>query len=173
MTEFDIQRLLYIKMVSDSQIAVPNSNCLGWEADLLIVTKALFVHEFEIKISHSDFLAEKKKDRYEQIPIYLSGKREYNIASHFGYDYRVKVNQPANYFWYVCPKGIISTEEVPDYAGLIVIKEDKYLKVEKKAPRLHREKLTQSHLIRLCRSINYRYWSNRNKEEKQKEENKI
>mgnify|MGYP001800937776 CR=1 FL=1 len=34
---------------------------VGWEADLLSLTRANLLHEFEVKVSRADFLADKKK----------------------------------------------------------------------------------------------------------------
>lgn len=45
-------------------VTVPNCNWAGYEADLLVVTKALKVLDFEIKISRADFKADAKKGKW-------------------------------------------------------------------------------------------------------------
>lgn len=45
-------------------VVVPNCNWAGHEADLLVVTKALKLLDFEIKISRADFKADSKKGKW-------------------------------------------------------------------------------------------------------------
>lgn len=45
-------------------VVVPNCNWAGYEADLLVVTKALKLLDFEIKISRADFKADAKKHKW-------------------------------------------------------------------------------------------------------------
>lgn len=88
----------------------PNTYLGRYEADIFEITKHGYLSEYEVKISHSDFLAEKKK--LGKRDILLSGKR-------------------CNYFIYLCPDGIIPIEEVPEYAGLYYISDISHIKSRK------------------------------------------
>jgi len=79
-----------------------NAWVFRWESDFVSITTSGFAHEYEIKISKSDFKRDSEKvwkhkvllDRYEP-----------------------KTAKP-NYFWYVTPPGLVELAEVPEYAGL-------------------------------------------------------
>lgn len=54
-----------------------------------------------------------------------------------------------NYFWYVCPEGIISEAECPKFAGLMYITDSGTFRCIKSAPCLHKAKYdTQADLLR-------------------------
>lgn len=141
------------------------------EADLISVTKARYVHEVEIKRTRADF----ERD--------FSEKEEKHEALAQGYQ-RVKSwwRRPdekkvyANYFWFACPEGLLNESDMPEYAGLLVVKdnarvvESRYIdaharppsvKAVKKAPRLNTEKISDDAFAYLARGLNARYWSNR------------
>lgn len=110
-------------------IQITNYSGIGYEADVLMVTKSGVVYEYEIKTSRADF----KKDFTK-----VAKHKEYSSKT-------VKRNKRGyppkpNHFYYVCKEGLIKKEEVPPYAGLIYIKGDKPT-VVKKAPKLHKTKL--------------------------------
>lgn len=60
------------------------------------------IHEFEIKVSRADFLADLRKPKHSR---FNNGRFS---------DYRIP-----NYFTYVLPAGIAKRYEVPYYAGLM------------------------------------------------------
>ena len=101
MNERDIQKIIW-NWRKHSRVMIPNVQVVWnwyWEMDLAEVSPAYYVTEYEIKRTHSDFMADKKK------------KYKHGILSesHFG---------PVK-FWYCCPRDIININEVPEYAGLI------------------------------------------------------
>lgn len=62
MTERDLQNALYYYTLGrNHRIRCPNVCCYPWESDLLSVTAAGLVHEYECKVSLSDFRADAKK----------------------------------------------------------------------------------------------------------------
>jgi len=135
---------------------VPNCGVFGWEADLLSVTAGLFMHEYEIKISKSDFRADKHKTH------------KHRHFQHPGISkYYQQPSTPAH-FWYVCPaelaKQILS--EIPVHAGLIALIDyrDKFnnisyfMQVLKKAPRLHDIQASDRQLSYISRGLMLRYW---------------
>lgn len=77
----------------------PNIYFGPWEADLLEITRAGYLYEYEIKISRHDYRKEKsgKGRKYDDL---ISGRR-------------------VNYFSYIVPEGLVDPEEIPDWAGLI------------------------------------------------------
>lgn len=96
-----------------------------WESDYLAITKSNYVYECEIKISRSDFIADQKKQRKHLI---LEGK-----------NFALKTNgEYPNYFYYAVPDGLISVDEVPEYAGLIYCK-PYGIEIVKQAPKISKE----------------------------------
>lgn len=89
-----------------------NSFIYKWECDYWTMTQGGETREFEIKISRSDYLVDAKKDKH-------------------------KSTDGANYFYYVCPEGLIKKDEVDSRYGLIYIDEDNRLTIIKKPKRLH------------------------------------
>lgn len=134
MTTADIQRMICKSEVLKSNLACENvSHFLAWECDVLSLSKSGYLSEYEVKISRSDFQAEKKK------------VRKWNLI-----EARCEWTCP-NYFWYVCPVGLIREDEVPIYAGLIYIS-DEGLLIMKTAPLLHRAKKDKMKVVvKFCR----------------------
>lgn len=73
----------------------------NWEMDIASLSKSGMLHEYEVKISRSDFLADKKRKCVK--------------FSH--YEIRNERTCP-NYFYYVCPENLIKPNEIPIWAGL-------------------------------------------------------
>ena len=124
-------------------IAVPNSKSVyPWECDLLSVTRAGYVHEYEIKLSRADFLADKKKRRKHQV-----------LANAFYPHHRLPI-----YFWYVTYE--LVDLEIPEYAGWIELYayggDALYTRIKKPAPRLHKTKVTEKQRDTLVRANAYR-----------------
>lgn len=71
------------------------------EMDVISV-KSDNLWEYEVKISRSDFMADKKKN-----------KNSFN-----GINGPLVAKWNPNYFYYVCPDGLISVDEIPPFAGL-------------------------------------------------------
>lgn len=66
---------------------------------------------FEIKISHSDFLREKKEARERYF--------RWGDGTHLGEKKGERYLRYCHLFYYVCPEGIIQPEEVDSPAGLL------------------------------------------------------
>lgn len=130
---------------------VPNCGVFGWEADLLSVTDAGFVHEFEVKISVEDFRADAAKRKHKFLG--KPSKTKYGIVG------------PV-YFWYAVPLAILDKVEpgLPDTAGLLVITPHHKIKtlylvrVIRPAPRLHSVPIRENDLAYLYRGLTLRYW---------------
>ena len=84
---------------SHTPVVANVTTMFDWEVDLFSVNKAGMTYEFEVKISRSDFLRDKKKKKWAM------------------YDWKDKKRLP-NYMAYVCPSGLINIDEIPDFFGL-------------------------------------------------------
>lgn len=156
MGERIIQRRLYWDFYGASSIVMPNFTPPRWyECDFFRVTRAGFFYEYEIKLSRSDFLADRKKHdakfsrngwpphRWSE-PKYLAlgaGDTDGPVCFH-----------------YVVPESLTTKiiSDLPEWAGLIEMRRS--LRVVKKAPRLHSKKVSPSY-IRYARHVSVsRYW---------------
>lgn len=159
MNEREVQRRMWLLGHARYRVFLPNYTPKDWwECDMFGVTKAGYFHEYEIKLTRADFMADAKKERKRWgawgTPPVLENKHELLTAR--------SVNGPA-LFWYVVPEGLVDASEVPEWAGLQMWKKNhNYATVVKDAPRLHRTKIDQAiieHALGVCY---FRYWHARN-----------
>lgn len=109
------------------------------EVDVLSLNKNDYTTEFEVKISRSDFKADAKKKKWK-----------WYVLKH-------KKRCP-NYFYYVCPSGLISIDEIADYSGLIYYNGEQ-LEVIKKASMIHNGKSDRTKLLtKFCRVMSERLY---------------
>lgn len=74
---------------------------------------------------------------------------KYHSYDKYGIECGKEPMQKPNYFWYVCPEGIISEAECPKFAGLMYITDSGTFRCIKSAPCLHKAKYdTQADLHR-------------------------
>ncbi len=148
MNERTIQIRLMEEVLSNKnhKVAVPNSTMLLYhEADLLSVTKAGLVHEFEIKLAKSDYNREFKKKKRKH--WFLENAKRPGAS-----------RAVANYFWFVTYDLDI---EPPEYAGWIKVTPvngvDRLRLWEKKpAPRIHGDKWDAAKVARIARLLSFR-----------------
>jgi len=112
-----------------------------WECDVIEITGAGYMREYEIKMSLQDFRADAKKERlawgYPRVPEH----KHTQLAT--------GDKKGPNYFFYVCPSGVLPIEQIPVWAGLIEVSRVEWsnypaLKIVKAAPKLHGEKKEDS-----------------------------
>lgn len=129
-----VTEILDKEFMSSAMYTLTNLYLYSWESDFIKITKGGFVYEVEIKLTHSDFEADFKKEgkhklfkvQYDRTNSRWSSVKKEGI-----------VNCP-NYFYFATLEGVIAKDEVPVYAGLIyVYPEKKYIQVVKEAPRLN------------------------------------
>jgi hypothetical protein len=122
-----------------------------WESDFFSVTKSGYIYEVEVKISKSDFTADFVKFKHKL----FEGRNQTEVIKEAKYRYskrwkknvrkapEKKVNlqeiKMPNKFFFACPDGLISVDEVPEYAGLIYVT-DNEATIIKQAPVLHKRK---------------------------------
>lgn len=169
MTEKQMQVMLreYL-MKKNRKYILPNIQMWTWEADLICYTQANYCHELEIKVTRSDFLQDYKKRKH----MYLDGRL--NIPTNREW-YKTRV---PNYFWYVCPWGMIEQDEIPEHAGLIWINPDSPVHGSEEvwpAPLLHKTKIDEERTAALLQACSWRMWTSYDKiaklEKKLKEKN--
>lgn len=136
--------------LNNNDYILNNVFIFDWESDLFAITKSEYSIEIEVKISRADFRADFKKKKHEWIESLMNGnayfqheRRDFggsNNSCSVGWK-DLKQSIP-NKFYFACPDGLISPEEVPSYAGLIHCGKNSYdYEVVKKAPILHRNKI--------------------------------
>lgn len=113
------------------------------ECDVISVSRSDYIYEFEIKISRQDF----KKD-------FLKEKHQHIINEKFTYQRNGELLwRVCNYFNYVVPEGLVTIEEVPNYAGLIYLKSDFSFEQVKKSKLLHKMKADASFIRQLAHNL--------------------
>lgn len=95
-----------------------NAFIYDWESDFWAMDAKGETREFEIKISRSDFLADAKKAKHSS-------------------------DDGANFFYYVCPEGLIKPNEVRPKYGLIYVYEHGGFLIAKKPVRLNSNKFNK------------------------------
>lgn len=124
-----------------------NTQALNQEADFVAVSRTGFITECEIKISRGDYFKDFKKEY-----------KHPRMVSNFN-----KSTEPGlycvNYFYFAVTDNLVQPEEVPEYAGLLWIDGSGKTHVMKQAPLLHRSKVTDSVIIKLLRSMMYKYFN--------------
>lgn len=142
---------------------------------MISVTAKGYMNEFEIKVSKSDFKADKLKKKHADIEFWMNGVTETNFVGRDGYVHpRLKRNivQPANRLWYVVPEFLITAAHVNSLHGLIYVSDTGHVKIIKQAPLLHKTPMPESYKEQIARSYMWRYWRLRNKhgEKREKED---
>lgn len=125
------------------------------EMDVMTVTKAGLITEFEVKASRSDFFNDFKSKPVKHRALAGGGSNE-------GYIGYLAARVP-NYFYFAVPAGLVNTNEVPQYAGLIYFTKfqlrdnpgQEYIEYEivKKAPKLHADKIDETTIRRIAKTL--------------------
>ena len=110
----------YLLSYNNYNSVCENFDYRGWEFDVAALNTTGKLHEYEVKISRSDFLRDKKKGKW----AYFENKTTFNLP---------------NYFSYVCPEGLIKPEEIPAYAGLYYYENENIICL-KSPKKIHNEK---------------------------------
>lgn len=172
---------------STKKYVLENLYVFSWESDKLIETRSGLIYEFEIKISKSDFKNDfNKKDKHVileggQMHIPTFDGLEPIYQKMYEKNYLVSNFKKPNYFYYAVPEGLITIEEVPEYAGLIYVlpyndinKDGKFVwggfYIAKQAPKLHSTKYTDDDL-KLGEKFYYNMlsWKNKFRQEREKQ----
>lgn len=192
LTEQKIQRRLNAFFAS-WKYNVDGLFVFGWESDKLIWTKAGYIYEFEVKISRADYMndfrhkAEKHLLLNSALPDEKTETREADLFDNVLKQKRKRYPQITmgqakarmkpvgdrmpNYFYYAVPEGMLEPDEVPPYAGLIYVTEDKTVRnvgliIVREAPKLHGTKYTDGELnLGEKFYYNMKTWQHRHREQ--------
>ena len=120
----EIQEAICKQEITKKNFVCENVNHIlsDFESDVLSLGKT-YITEFEVKISRSDFLRDKTKKRW----------KFKNEKAYF------------NYFYYVCPSGLIDVSEIGEFHGLMYF--DGGLRVIKKAKLIHKKILNRCKIL--------------------------
>jgi len=121
-----ILHLLKYGRKDPSEIMIPNFFMYMYEMDCFkLIPKTQFVIEYEIKISRADYFNDFKKNYkpYQRPALY----KHQELAA----------GRAANRFFFIVPTGLVSSEEVPHYAGLMYYDGEKII-TQKPAPLIHK-----------------------------------
>lgn len=141
------------------RLLIPNTAVRYGEADVLMLSKAGYATEFEIKISRNDFNADKNK-----ISKHCDYQKLYN---NMGKEPLLEWNNKPkslrgipNYFVYVVPSFFnLDTLKVPKYAGLWIFDiEHGAISVSIPPPKIHKEKQQEFWRARIAKSFNSKYF---------------
>lgn len=150
MSEREIQHRLFWDTLSSSEFTMPNFTPRNWfECDFFRITKAQYFYEYEIKMTVSDFRADRQKSDYVRDRANYVTKHQQIIERLRGCPSR---------FYYVVPEAIAEKvhAELPEWAGLIVW--HRHLACKKQAPILHRNKISRGVVRQARQSMAGRYW---------------
>jgi hypothetical protein len=149
-----IQNKIYSWRFGGHSPIVPNAQLFCGENDIISVTKSGYIHEYEIKVSKADFKADfKKVEKHKLLEEVYSWniRKKYHSGDYYNYP---------NYFYYATPENLIDVSEIPAYAGLIEFSQRfPCPTAKKKAPLLHKDKISEKVLVNLYEKCYYRYWN--------------
>lgn len=152
MNERLIQKRIMSWAYQGSSFVCNNYTPKGWfECDVFEITKSGYGIEYEIKLTRGDFRADRFK---EQRRHDWELNKTTVLNKHTALRERSEVTP--NRFYYAVPKGLISPEELPDWAGLLYIRETHIERV-KPARMLHKIKVADKVRAHLLRSFYHRY----------------
>lgn len=144
-------------------VLIPNTYYTGYEADVLLVRNDLRLVDIEIKISRSDFKADKKKDKWWE---HHSGWWRTNTGERppaTAREWPPKIWK----HYYALPRAIwkdgLETEVSPR-SGILLMSEDKYggfqMTVHRQAkPNKEAKAISAQEAIEVARLCNARMWS--------------
>lgn len=127
MTERDIQRILnHYTDARKTPFRMTNGFVYNWECDFWTLDSIGMTREYEIKISLADFREDAKKDKH-----------------------RVLGKDGPNYFYYVCPEGLVQPDMIDNRYGLVWIKSQgiEYPEIVKKPRKLHTEPFSRWEML--------------------------
>lgn len=133
---------------------IVNLYVYGWESDYLCITQSMIAYEIEIKVSRADFKNDVKHKADKHL-LFEGGDKLGKFNKNDGMP---------NYFYYAVPHGLITAEEVPEYAGLIYV-ERWGVSTVKEARKLTNEKFDPEKM-KLADKFYYNMWNWRDKFEK-------
>lgn len=136
----DLQAIAMVDLYTKgySPITRNYSGCGLHECDVLAVSGAGFLYELEVKVSRGDYRKDfEKAVKHRHLAERTAPRHHVNRRTG---EAQTHLFVP-NHFAYFVPEGMVSVEEVPEYAGLLVLRTFESggaaLEWVKRPPRLH------------------------------------
>lgn len=139
------------------------------ECDVFSLNRSGSGYEWEIKVSRADLKNDAKKGakehggKHELLRKRLDGATTFDRK--YGIDYRyTKAGVPLitpHYFSYVVPEGLVSADELPDFAGLYYVTNEIHIVEQRKPAKLHSGELPDRLTHQLGEKLMYRFWTER------------
>ncbi len=148
LTDIINKRLLSYCRSGSYDIVLQNYYYGTWEMDVMKITSAGYVIEYEVKISRSDFKNDFNKTQDNWLKNNSNGYDKIKNNKH----QHILEGKRCNRFYFVVPDGLIESKEVPDYAGLIYFNEVGGFRTIKNAKLLHKNIFTnyKDVAVKLC-----------------------
>lgn len=123
----------------------------GSESDVIAINGRRFLVEFEIKLTKADFFKDKDKITHYQ---------KQHINKHDFY----KQGLASSMFYFVAPKGVLTIDDIPEWAGLIEVTTREYPKYGtllvcnnvKNGKKLNKRKATDKEIEKLLRLLSFK-----------------
>ena len=171
-----IDEALFDKYLKSAKYIVSNIyafNSAYGETDFFVANSSGYCYDIEIKVTRADFKADFKKRRKHSIlksgtyrnnwetatqgPLDSNNRRTWlHVKKHKD----IQAKQYPNRFYFAVPEGLISVDEVPDYAGLIYVDEYGNVSKVKEGKLLHKTKMNVEKL--LCTKFYHRMLNAKN-----------
>jgi hypothetical protein len=135
-----------------------------WECDVFELTASGFFREYEIKQSRADFFKDASKDK-RHYQGFNESTRNFDYTTTIKHDQLKACNvKGPSRFYFVTPRDLIETSELPTFAGLIewTTNDGSFpwnivLNTKVEAPQLHRCKFTEDRRRKLLEACYWRY----------------
>lgn len=121
------------------------------ECDVISISKSNYIYEYEIKISRSDFKADFNKEKHKL--MLERNCTKVRMIKEDNQKIKETLYLTCNYFNFVVPTGLVTRDEIPEYAGLIYMDENLKFEIIKKAPILHKEKASYNFIRKLSHNL--------------------
>lgn len=158
-SEIEIQLALFRWLESRGRtLILPNFTPYRWhECDLFSLTRALYFHEIEVKISRTDFLVDFKKEEKHQAlaqrPLTEEEREWYDGVGH----YHTFLDASPRTFCYACPENLLYPKDIPGYAGLLYVGCDYGITIIKKPPMLPGQKMTVEQVFKITNNLWWKF----------------
>lgn len=140
MTSSEIQYALW-KKYKHHNWRIMNVYFFREESDFLTFLPSGMCWEFEVKVSRSDFFNDFKKEKHKLFESKTDLRVNIGTEKHPRFITIKKTSTP-NRFYFAVPEGMVSADEVPDYAGLVCVGHNVNwagsVNIIKQAPTLHK-----------------------------------
>lgn len=143
-TEKSMLKAIHNYFSSTYKYCIKNSFIFNhnWESDYFCINREGYSFEVEVKISKSDFKNDIKKEKHG---LFVDNPKKKLVP---------------NKFYYALPDGLIDEEEIPKYAGLIIVK-GSHATIKKRAPFIHKNKYDFTRI--LCDKFYYQWLTQKRK----------